>query len=513
MELGAHVLRDLNVAGLVEAFKPATNVGAAHLKELLSAPTTDTTELQIRQQRIRHLRELLRGPQRAELLAARDTLRAAEADVHSVATADADPRNAEYYTQILWSPKSIAAPLNERGWFTEAMVFFRTLFLPAVSVILPIFFIVAPLVLFMIVNGQPLSPSKYLELLSASVRKAVPNILGRPRFAGRGGALEIGEQALNVGMGLAVFAASIWNQISAATAMRRVVADMRSRAEATQRFAAALATAERITGLVGDCGTWSTNTLEAFGCAWNAPQRVTALLEAAGHLDALLSVALMRRTCFVEYGDVSDGLVAERLWHPGVPAADRVYNSVTIGGPKKAHVLLTGPNRGGKSTLLKSLGATVLLGQTLGIAFAKRVRAPVFVCFMTALAPADVLGEKSLFESEIDFARDVQARRGPMFLMMDEIFHGTNAHDGVEAAQVFMDDLYARADPVLSVISTHYMELPARYGKVHTQNLCLAAAPDAADPERLVYTYRLREGVNRLSSVREILRERGLLAS
>ena len=55
------------------------------------------------------------------------------------------------------------------------------------------------------------------------------------------------------------------------------------------------------------------------------------------------------------------------------------------------------------------------------------------------------------------------------------------------------------------------MNLPERYGKERTQNLCMDAKQDPADPDRLVYTYRLCEGVNRFSSVREILRERGLL--
>jgi DNA mismatch repair ATPase MutS len=132
----------------------------------------------------------------------------------------------------------------------------------------------------------------------------------------------------------------------------------------------------------------------------------------------------------------------------------------------------------------------------------------------------------SLFEAEIEFAKNVKAlaaeESGPMFLMMDEIFHGTNAHDGVEASQVFLDDLYALqgTHPIYSIVSTHYMSLPTRYGSATkeeegslglTQNLCMEASVDPVDPDRLVYTYRLRPGKNSYSSVREILRERGLL--
>ena len=145
----------------------------------------------------------------------------------------------------------------------------------------------------------------------------------------------------------------------------------------------------------------------------------------------------------------------------------------------------------------------------------------MFQHIITALAPQDVVGKLSLFEAEIEFAKEVNAlvavSSGPVFLMMDEIFHGTNAHDGVEASQVFLDDLYTTKAALFSVVSTHYMDLPSRYGSPEaegrTQNLCMDASVDPADPDRLIYTYRLKEGVNRFSSVREILRERGLLRS
>ncbi len=59
------------------------------------------------------------------------------------------------------------------------------------------------------------------------------------------------------------------------------------------------------------------------------------------------------------------------------------------------------------------------------------------------------------------------------------------------------------------------MDLPKRYGtkqgSAQTQNLCMEASVDPADPDRLVYTYRVCEGVNQFSSVKEILQERGLL--
>lgn len=513
--LGTHVLRDLDIPALAEAFQPATEGGREELIARLSTPL-DSVGVSKRQSTIRTLKTVLTDRlKRDTVIAARNTLRDTEADVRSMADLAADSRHAEYYNQILWNPKSLLGRLNEHGWFVEAMVFFRTLFLPGLSVILPIFVFIAPLLVYAFVIKEPLSFDKYFSLLSTSLKKAMPSVLGKPRFVGKGGPLEVGEQFLHIAVSLGVFVASIWNQISSALSMRNVATDMRRRAAAVKRMSAAITEYCSVVGVASPCAAWTGTDMDVFGRAWNVPTRIQELLQAAAAIDADISLALQRRVCFTEFGDVSGGIVAERLWHPGT-GGKRIYNSLTLGSGRKPHVLLTGPNRGGKSTLLKSLGASVLMSHTIGIAFAKRLRVPVFADIITALAPTDTIGKMSLFEAEIEFAKDVKARlstgAGPMFLMMDEIFHGTNAHDGVEASQVFLDDLYGGPGPVFSVVSTHYMDLPERYGKEHTQNLCMEAKQDPSDPDRLVYSYRLCEGVNRFSSVREILRERGLLA-
>ena len=528
-------LRDLDVSGLAAAFATRTESGRAALLARLEEPLTEESAVAGRRAEIRGIRERCKDAAvTARIAAARAVLSETEADCLSVADAATDKRHAEYYNQLLWGPDSWFAWLNRLGWVNEAILFFRTVFVPGTAVLLPVIVFLAPLILTRLFAGPdapPLTFDRYVELVTGAFKKMMPAGMGKARFAGRGGFLEMGEQMVHLGVAGAMFVASIWNQVSAALTMRGVAADMRHRAASVRRAAAAVrdlaaALGVELTGSVAADPGWGSSDLGAFGEAWNEPERVRLILAEAGRLDMLAAVALTKRTCFARTGAT---LRLTDLYHPALSSTDRVYNSIEMdpaaaatdaSGAPRQHVLLTGPNRGGKSTFLKSLGAAILLNQTVGVVFARRAELPVFGSIVTALSPADRLGEMSLFEAEIEFAKGVRETireaSKPVFLMMDEIFHGTNAHDGVEASQVFLDELYHggnAAAPVFSVVSTHYMDLPTRYGGKKTQNLCMDASVDPADPDQLIYTYRLCPGVNRFSSVREILRERGLLTA
>jgi DNA mismatch repair ATPase MutS len=137
------------------------------------------------------------------------------------------------------------------------------------------------------------------------------------------------------------------------------------------------------------------------------------------------------------------------------------------------------------------------------------VSASVLPAIETALSPTDELGKLSLFEAEIEFAKTVLERctsSGPVLVMMDEIFHSTNASDGLAASRVFLTKLYERTN-VTSIISTHYRELAQSFSPNAN-----AWAMDAREREdgMLKYSYRVVSGVSDKSSVMEILRERGL---
>jgi len=507
--LGSSVLQDLQVETLADSFNTRTDAGRAALIERLSNPTADSSVIADRQKQLTQIKSVVRGDHRQHVFELLNTLKTTEAPVRSIIHAGNDERHKEWYTQILWSASGKFAFLNTFGWLTELVVAVRTVVLPGIAAMLPIFVFATPIVA-AILQGQSVSLKSYVQVLSDAIKRALPPVMGKPRFAGKGGPLEIGEQFIHIGVSLAMFVASIWSQISSAIKMRTVVADMRQRAVALRSYSQSLQELALLLGVSLPDGlrlVWDTNDLGAFGEGWNVGSALEKLLHMGGQLDMFVAVARRGFTCIPKTEHHEMRLTD--LWHPGL-GDKRVYNSIRLGGGGASeHAILTGPNRGGKSTVLKSLGAAVLMHQTLGIVFARQAILPIFGSIQTALHPADTLGKMSLFEAEIDFAREIRdlKHEGPLFLMMDEIFHGTNAHEGTEASRVFLDWLYAEpVGSIFSVISTHYLDLPRQYTQV--QRFCMEAYQTDAG---LRYTYRLHPGINELSSVREILRERGLL--
>ena len=498
--IGDSVLRDLDIDTLVKSFPTQTAAGANILTATLSAPTNDKSEIQARQARLRTIKTAWRQ-NRQRILEHLDTLKQHEADVEALASARTDERHKEWYEQILWSPTGYFSWFNTFGNLTEIILAVRGILLPALSAILPLMIFVAPFV-GAFLKQETLTTDEYFRILSTAIKRALPIPVGR--FSQTGGALALGEQIVSIGGSIAMFAASIWSQISAAINLHKVAADMRKRACAVRSWSHAVnELADLINISLPSLPTHTSCDMTVFGKGWNDPDSVRQIITAGGELDALIAVARIGRVCQPTMGNT---VYLKDLWHPGLRQRKPVYNTVDLRG----HMLLTGPNRGGKSTLLKAVGCAALMHQSLGCVLARKATLPVFERIETALVPQDTLGKVSLFEAEIDFAKKIidSSAEQPTLLLMDEIFHGTNAHDGVEAAKVFLDWLYNQTN-IWTIISTHYLELPDTYATKASAECMWAESIPGTD--RLRYSYKLRPGVNRFSSVREILRERGLL--
>lgn len=176
---------------------------------------------------------------------------------------------------------------------------------------------------------------------------------------------------------------------------------------------------------------------------------------------------------------------------------------------KSQHYLLTGPNRGGKSTVLRSVLINVLLAQAYGVCLAQKMTISPVKWIHTCLRLEDIPGTHSLFEREVFMAaRSLSRLRADSqgLILIDELFHSTNPSDSNRASKIYTQHIWNSLEAI-SVISTHDFNLvemaPANIGR-----LCCPATErqDGA----IEYSYCLKEGICTISSVNEILVEKGV---
>lgn len=538
--LGKHVLEDLGVTELDVGTQ--TPWGKHVFQTGLQSPVVDPTDLRDRQVPALIFRRKTNAALREHVhsilqtVFSSPTIRHLEDAVKP--SAALDPRLRESVQQVFWAPDALGGKyLNTQHLLISFLLIWKTLVLPGVSVAAPLMAIIAPFFLIKYVHGQDLSAIEYL----AHVKKTLLQHVNVPTLLRAKSEEDVFGKILEtlfLGLSVFMFASSLWNQIQAALHLRSIAADMRERGESVlaavsacrsilatlqdglspeNRFSLRHFLTEGVTCLRPFEGL--THPLAAYGFVWNDAGPLEHLLAWVGQLDVWVALGRLEGICFPRVNKTGI-LKVDKVYHPQLVPEKRVPNSVSLGGPRHSHALLTGPNRGGKSTFCRSIGLAILTAQTWGFAWASRMTYMPFAHIVTALRPTDALGRLSLFESEIEFARDVLAicrssdgatTNGGVFVMMDEIFHSTNAHDGFEATRVFLDQLYdTGSGRVTSLISTHYRGL-ADVFKSRIQTW----AVDAAEQEngQLAYTYKIVPGVSEKSSVMEILRERGLLST
>lgn len=238
------------------------------------------------------------------------------------------------------------------------------------------------------------------------------------------------------------------------------------------------------------------------------PERLDRLFESLGELEVLYKLSLhmdFNPVTFIETCAATPYLHIEDYQDLRIPRSKRVSSSFHMDGVSH-HSLLTGPNGGGKSSSLRAILQVVLFSQVFGYACAKKVELRPFQWISSGLLLRDIPGMKSMFESEVRFAVQLlRKNKGIGLVLFDELFHSTNPPDGIRTAKKFLGELWKKSS-IASIVSTHVFEI-VEEAPPHVLRLCV---PASAEGSTITYSYKLEEGVCKVSSVEQIWRQEGL---
>ena len=157
--------------------------------------------------------------------------------------------------------------------------------------------------------------------------------------------------------------------------------------------------------------------------------------------------------------EVADEIALTGARHPLLDPARTVPVDIDLTGLRV--LIVTGPNTGGKTVALKTLGLFALMHQCGLHVPAKRARLPIF-----SLVVADIGDDQSIARSLSTFSGhlrsviDILGRAGRgSLILMDEIMAGTDAIEGAALATAILERLSAAG--AIVVATSHSAELKA----------------------------------------------------
>ena len=225
-----------------------------------------------------------------------------------------------------------------------------------------------------------------------------------------------------------------------------------------------------------------------------------------GHLDLVRAkVRFMQETGAV-VPDLSEEQDIQLLSvrHPLIENA--VANDLHF-GLDLTEIVITGPNTGGKTIMLKTLGLAQIMAQSgLPILADKGSRVGIFSQIF-----ADIGDEQSIEQSLSTFSSHMtnivsilEQVDSESLVLLDELGAGTDPQEGAALAIAILEDLRLRQ--IKTMATTHYPELKA-YG-IETD--WVENASMEFDTDSLRPTYRFMQGVPGRSNAFEIARRLGL---
>lgn len=497
----------LTESGLTAAVvETITGAGAEEAGRQLAHIKTERRELAARSSYIRYSQKVCEEKP-AVVRAIQDHLRTAAGAEKILADISADVKTVEKEAEAqIYFSGTVTRPLNMIPYIVMALAAFKIYVAPVLALCLPLIVFIMPYILLTSVMNMPVPWETYKNILSRFVLGIDPS---EPWSL---------KQVMKLVWGLASFGQGIIQPSITAYHTWKLRSSFLEQGLAVQAYVGATRAAAELYGSIMPYRVPYLPPVPADPYValewWKTEKTVVEHYRSVlGWIDVMVVFGSDRawrpvRWTAVGENDSTGQTMIRGFYDVNIPINKAVRNDIVIRG----HALVTGPNRGGKSSVMRGILQAVLSAQTWGVVHNADdvLMSTPYSAFYTRLVSADRPGVASLFESDVHYALDVlrgcagvceksrSHSRSP-FIMIDELFHSTNPADAEASATYFLRQLWKTG--ASSLISTHIFNLlekaPASVGR-----LCLKASKRTDGT--IEYTYRLGEGTCTVSSVGEV---------
>ncbi|MEP6570509.1 MAG: DNA mismatch repair protein MutS [Acidobacteriota bacterium] len=229
-------------------------------------------------------------------------------------------------------------------------------------------------------------------------------------------------------------------------------------------------------------------------------KRIQATARALAALDALASLAetAARRRYVRPTMHAGDEIEIVQGRHPVIEVFNEdpfVPNSVYLNNSTDRLLIITGPNMGGKSTVLRQTAIICILAQLGSFVPADKARLPLLDRVWTRVGASDDLtrGRSTFMVEMTETAAILHSSTPRSLVLLDEIGRGTATFDGLSIAWAVAEYLHDSPEHAAKTLfATHYHELTELAERLPgAQNYQITAAEREGE---VVFLHRLERG-------------------
>jgi hypothetical protein len=210
--------------------------------------------------------------------------------------------------------------------------------------------------------------------------------------------------------------------------------------------------------------------------------------------------------------DLSGNCVFEEQYYPPLlndPTCPVIKNSCDF----EKNMIISSPNKSGKTTILKTTTINIIFTQQVGCGFYKSGKVNPYTHIHSYLNIPDTSGRDSLFQAESRRCKEIidiiAEHKDPAkyrhFCIFDELYSGTNPDEASKAGHAFLQYLTSYTN-VNFILTTHYHSICKKFQKSDTiQNYKMEVI--VHEDGTFEYTYKIKKGISKIKGGVRVLKD------
>ena len=230
-----------------------------------------------------------------------------------------------------------------------------------------------------------------------------------------------------------------------------------------------------------------------------------------GYMNNLLGVHENLSIGKISYADfdISKKCCFKKQYYPHLMDEDPVKNDCSF----EKNMIISSPNKSGKTTILKTTTLNIIFSQQLGCGFYDSAIINPYTHIHSYLNIPDTSGRDSLFQAESRRCKDIidiiakydDPIKYRHFCIFDELYSGTNPDEASKAGHAFLKYL-AKYENVNFILTTHYFAICKKFiNSHHIQNYKMNV--NINTDGTFEYTYKIKRGISKIKGAIRVLKD------